>query len=188
MTYRNGNRNARNIYRLTTGGEEHIGCAFTEDDGRLIVEALNSFDVTVTLLPPEALTDEQFAEFKAAFRSGRGVRRWLPKPIPCPTCTGPVRETVGMVCQTCGTDYGAASTCEGCNRVRRGMAGGCPRHDAVFGTEQPADSCTCTKAGPDPDCVVHQGRRARGPKPPPVGKGCICDGSGRTCPRHGAVL
>lgn len=25
--------------------------------------------------------------------------------LPCPTCTGPVRETVGMVCQTCGTDY-----------------------------------------------------------------------------------
>lgn len=25
---------------------------------------------------------------------------------PCPTCTGPLRETVGMVCQTCGTDYG----------------------------------------------------------------------------------
>lgn len=24
----------------------------------------------------------------------------------CPTCSGPVRETVGMVCQTCGTDYG----------------------------------------------------------------------------------
>lgn len=23
----------------------------------------------------------------------------------CPTCSGPVRETVGMVCQTCGTDY-----------------------------------------------------------------------------------
>jgi hypothetical protein len=27
-------------------------------------------------------------------------------PIPCPTCTGRLRETVGMVCQTCGTDYG----------------------------------------------------------------------------------
>ncbi len=27
-------------------------------------------------------------------------RRW------CPTCSGPIRETVGMVCQTCGTDYG----------------------------------------------------------------------------------
>jgi hypothetical protein len=26
---------------------------------------------------------------------------------PCPTCSGPVRETVGMVCQTCGTDYAA---------------------------------------------------------------------------------
>lgn len=24
----------------------------------------------------------------------------------CPTCTGQVRETVGLVCQTCGTDYG----------------------------------------------------------------------------------
>jgi hypothetical protein len=23
----------------------------------------------------------------------------------CPTCSGPVRETVGMICQTCGTDY-----------------------------------------------------------------------------------
>jgi hypothetical protein len=26
---------------------------------------------------------------------------------PCPTCSGPVRETVGMVCQSCGTDYAA---------------------------------------------------------------------------------
>jgi hypothetical protein len=52
----------------------------------------------------------------------------------------------------------------------------------------PADSCTCTKAGPDPACPVHLGRRARGPKPPPAGPGCICDGSGRTCPRHGAVI
>jgi hypothetical protein len=51
-----------------------------------------------------------------------------------------------------------------------------------------ADSCTCTVAGPDPACIVHQGRRARGPKPPPLGPSCICDGSGRTCPRHGAVL
>lgn len=25
----------------------------------------------------------------------------------CPTCSGPVRETVGMICQTCGTDYSA---------------------------------------------------------------------------------
>lgn len=28
------------------------------------------------------------------------------RPEPCPTCSGPSRETVGMVCQTCGTDYG----------------------------------------------------------------------------------
>jgi hypothetical protein len=25
--------------------------------------------------------------------------------LPCPTCSWPSRETVGMVCQTCGTDY-----------------------------------------------------------------------------------
>ena len=24
---------------------------------------------------------------------------------PCPTCSGPIRETVAMVCQTCGTNY-----------------------------------------------------------------------------------
>lgn len=55
------------------------------------------------------------------------------------------------------------------------------------------DSCTCPATvvstnQPDPDCPVHHGRRARGPKPSPVGPGCICDGSGRTCRRHGAVI
>lgn len=50
------------------------------------------------------------------------------------------------------------------------------------------DSCTCpSPSGADPNCPVHQGRKARGPKPPPLGPGCICDGSGRTCPRHGVV-
>ena len=28
---------------------------------------------------------------------------------PCPTCAFPRRETVGLVCQTCGRDYGATS-------------------------------------------------------------------------------
>lgn len=27
----------------------------------------------------------------------------------CPTCMGRSRETVGLVCQTCGTDYGEVS-------------------------------------------------------------------------------
>jgi hypothetical protein len=54
------------------------------------------------------------------------------------------------------------------------------------------DSCTCPppsgpRTMPGPLCPVHQGRRIRGPKPPNP-PGCICDGSGRTCPRHGAVL
>lgn len=25
---------------------------------------------------------------------------------PCRQCSGPIRQTVGMVCQACGTDYG----------------------------------------------------------------------------------
>lgn len=37
--------------------------------------------------------------------AGLGGSRPL-KVDPCPTCSGPQRETVGMVCQTCGTDYG----------------------------------------------------------------------------------
>jgi hypothetical protein len=33
------------------------------------------------------------------------VRREARKRRPCPTCSWPSRHTVGMVCQTCGTDY-----------------------------------------------------------------------------------
>lgn len=43
--YRTGRKNARNIYRVVSGenyeADEHIGCMFTEDDGRLVVAALN---------------------------------------------------------------------------------------------------------------------------------------------------
>lgn len=28
--------------------------------------------------------------------------------LACPTCSGPIRETVDMVCRTCGTDYASA--------------------------------------------------------------------------------
>jgi hypothetical protein len=61
----------------------------------------------------------------------------------------------------------------------------------VSACRMPADSCTCEyrpNGGPDPNCPVHHGRRARGPKPPPARPGCVCDGSGRACPRHGAVI
>lgn len=59
----------------------------------------------------------------------------------------------------------------------------------ILASSLSADSCTgCTAAKGDPGCPVHHGRKPRGPKPPPLGPGCICDGSGRTCPRHGAVI
>lgn len=51
MRYRTGNRNARNIYQVGDDGTEvHVGCMFTEDDGRRVVAALNSSQ-TVTPAP-----------------------------------------------------------------------------------------------------------------------------------------
>jgi histidine triad (HIT) family protein len=35
---------------------------------------------------------------------------------PCPTCSGPIRETVGMICPACGTDY-APEPCPFCEIV-----------------------------------------------------------------------
>lgn len=34
-----------------------------------------------------------------------GIRYAIGRLAACPTCSGPRRETVGMVCRTCGTDY-----------------------------------------------------------------------------------
>lgn len=55
--------------------------------------------------------------------------------------------------------------------------------------------CTCDHDGLDEmfhlrPCPIAEARIARRRKtpPPPVGPGCICDGSGRTCPRHGTVI
>jgi hypothetical protein len=43
--YRTGNRNARNVYRIVDGGaEQHVGCMFTEADGREVVAALNDVE------------------------------------------------------------------------------------------------------------------------------------------------
>ena len=58
---------------------------------------------------------EELAEFmlmvadelhEDADRGGTGACGMSVTRLPCPTCSGPSRETVGMVCQTCGTDYG----------------------------------------------------------------------------------
>jgi hypothetical protein len=45
-------------------------------------------------------TSREMPPYRAAADTENCVIR-----LPCPTCSGPVRETVGMVCQTCGTDY-----------------------------------------------------------------------------------
>jgi hypothetical protein len=81
-------------------------------------------------------------------------------------------EAYAYSCLGCGKRYATTMAAAECDSRHRTFV---------------ADSCTCS-GNPDPDCPVHHGRRARGPQPPPVGPGCICDGSGRTCPRHGAVI
>lgn len=51
-------------------------------------------------------------------------------------------------------------------------------HTGLTWRTRAADSCTgCTAAKGDPACPVHEGRRPKGPKPPLLGAGCICDGS-----------
>ena len=48
-------------------------------------------------------------------------------PDPCPTCQGPIRETKGLVCQTCGRDYGAPVLPEvEAWRLANGLAGWTP--------------------------------------------------------------
>lgn len=46
--------------------------------------------------------DGRFPTGDYATTSIIGMAEWR-----CPTCSGPTRETVSMVCQTCGTDYAA---------------------------------------------------------------------------------
>lgn len=38
----------------------------------------------------------------------------------CPTCSGSFRQTVGLVCQTCGTDYGRPAEGDQLDAERRG--------------------------------------------------------------------
>jgi hypothetical protein len=55
------------------------------------------------------------------------------RPKPCPTCTGPIRETVGMVCQTCGADYNVTTSDDWTNDpvMRRAALTGWAQNPAV---------------------------------------------------------
>lgn len=62
---------------------------------------------TVTWRSDEDTTTEHLLEVIANFERIWGPGAQSTAEIPCPTCSGPIRETVGMVCQACGTDYAA---------------------------------------------------------------------------------
>jgi hypothetical protein len=53
---------------------------------------------------PDFILANYLTDCLTAFDRAVGAReQWYGRK--CPACTGPQRETVGMVCQTCGTDY-----------------------------------------------------------------------------------
>jgi hypothetical protein len=139
--------------------DQYIGVMFTAEDAALVVEALNG-----AIRPAAALAYETTKAIEKHLRIlgyTQGSTEW-------DGALAAARAFAERPAPRAWTELTADEQAEAIGIV--------------------SDSCTCTKAGPDPACPVHQGRRARGPKPPPVGEGCICDGSGRTCPRHGAVI
>lgn len=75
--------------------------ATVTDEERAAIDAIDA-EVQAYLLPLAA--DDTPTDL-----SGQPIDPWARG---CPTCTGPTRETVGMVCQTCGTDYGHTPTGE----------------------------------------------------------------------------
>lgn len=87
--------------------------------------------------------------------------------LPCPTCAWPNRETVDMVCQTCGTDYGTPT-----DSVGGRAPGDAPR---IVGTGArfvavPPTGTTTAHVIPVDDLVEHDvgEDRACGPTPESV--------------------
>lgn len=168
-TYRVGNHQPQNVYR----GEQYIGVMFTAEDAALVVAALNGQRERLDAMAAMAVA---YAEMRTALTA-------LVDPDPC-------SYDHSGECQAHGQGSDPVCAHARARELLSGQPGPRPIRPAH---SEPSvedwDSCTCPfLSGRDPACPVHQGRRARGPKPPPVGEGCICDGSGRTCPRHGAVL
>jgi hypothetical protein len=189
-TYRIDNHQPQNVYQ----GDQYIGVMFTAEDAALVVEALNGraelLAALAALVDPDPCSYDHSGECQAhgqgsdpfcAHARARELLSGQPGPQPLslkfnshitPEQLDEFRSVFrGLLASSFSSRDAARSAAE-----RLGFA--------------PADSCTCSflPGGDDPLCPVHQGRRARGPKPPPLGEGCICDGSGRTCPRHGAVI
>ncbi len=75
----------------------------------------------------------------------RLVGPWEPtKQAPCPTCSGLIRETVGMVCQTCGTDYEPAEQAEArctCPQFDVTIHGDPPRSDTMKNYDAACPAC-----------------------------------------------
>ncbi len=89
----------------------------------------------------------------------------------CPTCTGPIRETVGLVCQTCGTDYGTPQKLTSCEPVtcrtclRPGCEGTCCPSCGGSGYR-----ATCTNQLP-----VCEACNGTGDQPPPPEDQAVID-------------
>lgn len=88
-----------------------------------------------------------------------GLYERLREPKSCPTCSGLWRETVGMVCQTCGTDYGSPpSAVQPAERALRAQESDITGHGSGVSAGQPAGP----RARPELDAVAEQVAAAAG--------------------------
>lgn len=87
--------------------------------GELLTAQQPVIDAAVTLIEagdrndrPDATTQDERDYDDAGDHLETVTRTYIAQEHarPCPTCTGPIRETVDMICQSCGTDYGPAPT------------------------------------------------------------------------------
>lgn len=84
----------------------------------------------------------------------------------CPTCSGPVRSTVGMVCQTCGTDYATPASVDGEPDVGWGRAVA-TLLDVAERTGSPAARWAAHYLAADPDRRAATPASAGEPEAPP---------------------
>lgn len=161
MTYRVDNHQPQNVYR----DDAYIGVMFTAEDATLVVEALNGTEpvdkAACGRTNPHMPHDfgEMFDEECAG--------------IPGPTAQGPLAydttKAIEKHLRILGYSYGSVEW-DGALAAARAYA---DRPQVAYSEPSVEDweSCTC----PTP--------YRSSTKPDPA-----CDGSGRTCPRHGAVM
>lgn len=82
-------------------------------EARVRAEVAEEIAVKLEAEAVDVLGDGYIDGLNFGINAARAAAGSSPDTTPCPTCqVGPIRETVGLVCQTCGRDYGLDTTPE----------------------------------------------------------------------------